>query len=54
MSAIDHEIGALSFDLRPPKRTDSTELRPNRPPARLAIDNQGVELKEVVASEPHS
>jgi hypothetical protein len=54
MSAITHQTGALSFDLRPSKRPGGTKVRANRRPAGLAIDNQGVELKEVVVSEPHS
>jgi hypothetical protein len=53
MSAIADETGALSFDLRPPKRPHGIKVRANRRPARPAIDNQGINGKEVVASEPH-
>jgi hypothetical protein len=54
MSAIDHETGALSFDLRRRKRPGDTGVRANRRPSRLAIDSQGVGLKEVVVHESHN
>lgn len=54
MSGIAKESGSLSFDLRRPKRPDGTRVRANRRPAAPAIDNQGVELKEVVVPDPHS
>jgi hypothetical protein len=54
MSAIVGESGSLSFDLRLSKRPDGIAVRANRRPARLAIDNQGDELKEVVGPEAHN
>jgi hypothetical protein len=54
MSAIDHRTGALRFDLRRSKRTGGTGVRTYRRPETPAIDNQGVERKEVVATGPHS
>ena len=54
MSTNSHKTGALSFDLRRSKRTGGTGVRANRRTVRLAIDNQDVEPKEVIASEPHS
>ena len=54
MSAIVGETGALSFDLKPSKQTGDTGVRANRRQTGLAIDNQGIEPKEVVGPEPHS
>jgi hypothetical protein len=54
MRAIVYKTGAFSCDLRPAMPAGGTGVQTYRHPARLAIDNQGFALKEVVAPDPHS